>query len=97
MGRRGVIDAFFKGAEAFILAAVADIRRFLQLRAFLLLIQNAIVVAPATGAAEPCVPLAFRACIARTRKLAVLTFGAVVEGTTVGSSFPEDHVRTDLL
>ena len=97
MGRRGIIDAFFKGAAAFILAAIADIRRSRQLGTFLLLIQNAIVVTSATGAAEPGVPLAFRACIARTRKLAVLTFGAVVEGTTVGSGFPEDHVRTDLL
>ena len=97
MGRRGVIDAFFKGAVTFILTAIADIRRSRQFRAFLLLIQNAIVVAPATGAAEPGVPLTFRAFIARTGKLAGLTFGAVVEGTTVGSSFPEDHVRTDLL
>jgi hypothetical protein len=41
--------------------------------------------------------LTFRAYIARAGDLAGLTFGTVVEGTTVGSGLPENHVGTNLL
>ena len=89
MGIRSFVKAFFQGTFAALLTAIADIGRFLKLRAKIFFIGNAGGITFATCPAEPGIRGGTVVTDLLDRTLMQESQTAVVESMSIGTSFVE--------